>query len=114
MLSSALVGKTYKLLVSSLHSRSQIEVAQVIRFRDQVSLDGVIVGIQGEARASDPSPSPQDELIQLLLLRFGGDFDHNYVGSSKVHSFAHLFMASTPFSDCRLSILFLWNVVSWM
>lgn len=53
-------------------------------FCDQVSLYGVIVGIQGEARASDPSPSPQDELIQLLLLRFGGDFDHNYLSASCV------------------------------
>lgn len=51
----------------------------------------MIAGIQGEARAPDPSPSPQDELIELLVLCFGGDFDYNSVGSLEVSSFVHLF-----------------------
>lgn len=41
----------------------------------------MIAGVQGEARALDPSPSaspsPQDELIELLVLCFGGDIDYN-------------------------------------
>ena len=42
------------------------------RFCDQVPLNDVIVGIQEEARESIHLP-PQDELIKILVLHFGGE-----------------------------------------